>query len=262
VGAPVDVRPTIDRSWLEAAAAREPLTHAYALWDLERTPGAIRFVSALRGEATVAYLLAWMGRRDRPVVHVYGEPEALAALWPSLPGPPFVAVVPVEVEPALRAAFEVPRRDGLRLMLRVPGPLPRGTGAVRRLRRTDTPALAELARGEPAPELAAYPGLDLEAEPVWGAFEDGRLVGVARAAVRLPAVWVVGGVYVVPDRRGRGLGREVVGAVARAAEATGARAGLYARDEPSPALRLYEALGFHEVGRRAWLEIVRPASGH
>ncbi len=256
----LEVRPTIDRRWLEAAAAQEPLAHAYALWDLERTPGAIRFASALRGETTVAYLLVWMGHRERPVVHLFGPPAAVPALLASLPRPPFVAVVPPEAEAGFRASVEVAGAYGLRLMLREAGPLPGPEANVRPLRRGDAPALAELTRQHPDPELAAYPALDLEAEPVWGAFDQERLVGVARAAVRLRRLWVVGGVYVAPAWRGRGLGRALVASVVRATESGDARTGLYVRDAPSPALRLYEGLGFREVGRRSWLE-VGPARG-
>lgn len=255
----LEIRPTIDRAWLESAGRREPLTHAYALWDLERTPQAVRFVSALRHGATVAYLMVWMGRRDRPVVHWFGEPEAVPALRASLPPPPFVAIVPPDAEPRFRAGLPVAQSYGLKLMVREPGPLPRAERSTRRLRRSDAPRLAELIRSEPTPELAAYPALDLEVEPVWGAFDVERLVGVARAAVRRPELWVVSGVYVTPGHRGQGLGRGLVAAIAGEAEGRGARTGLFARDEPSPALQLYEGLGFREIGRRSWLEVV-PAS--
>ena len=78
---------------------------------------------------------------------------------------------------------------------------------------------------------------------------------MARAAARLPRVWVLGGVFVEPSLRGRGLGRDLVAAAVAEAERAGARAGLYVRDEPAPALRMYEALGFQEVGRRSWLDV-------
>ena len=73
----VEVRPTIDREWLERAESAEPLTHAYALWDLTRTPQLVRFASAIRGETTVGYLLLWLGAGDRPVVHWFGPLEEL-----------------------------------------------------------------------------------------------------------------------------------------------------------------------------------------
>ena len=257
-GAAVEVRPTIDREWLEQAEAREPLTHAYALWDLERTPQAVRFASAVRGEETVGYLLVWLGGGGPPVVHWFGAPEVAGALAGALPPPPFLAVVPTEVEAVVARRFPGRRRSTLKMMLREPGHLRGNLEAVRRLGRGDVPALAALVRAHAEPELSAYAGLDPDAEPVWGAFDGRRLVGVARAAVRLPRIWVLGGVFVDPTRRGRGVGYALVAAVVTEAERSGARAGLYVRDEPAPPLHLYEGLGFREVGRRSWLDVSSP----
>ena len=256
--AAVEVRPTIDRGWLERAEAAEPLTHAYALWDLERTPQVVRFVSAVRGEATVGYLLIWLGLRDRPVVHWFGPPEIAGTLLAAMPPPPFTAVVPPEVEGLVVRAFPGCRVSPLQMMVRQPGALGDDASGVRRLRRQDRSALAEMVRSYDEPGLAVYAEIDPEAEAAWGAFDGGRVVGVARAAVRLPRIWVIGGVFVDPARRGRGLGRALVSAVVREGERTGARAGLYVRDEPAPPLRLYERLGFQPIGRRAWLDVPVP----
>jgi len=253
-GTEVELHPTIDRAWLEAVAAREPLTHAYALWDLTRSPESVRFVSARRGEETVGYLLVWLGRRDRPVVHWYGGPELIPQLLGALPPPPFVAVVPPDVFPAVVGQYPRATVSTLRLMLREHAPLP-VAGGVRRLARADRAVLQGFARTYSAPELEAYAGLDPGAEPAWGVFHEGRLAGVARAAVRLPRLWLVGGVFVDPARRGQGLGQAVVAAVIDEAQRAGAVCGLYVRDEPSPAPRLYEQMGFREVSQRRWLDV-------
>jgi len=259
VPAPVEVRPTIDRVWLEREAAAAPLVHAYALWDLARTPHLVRFASALRSETTVGYLLLWLGSGGRPVVHWFGPPDLADALLPALPRPPFVAVVPPEVEPAVLDRFPEATVVPLRMMLREPGPVDLDRHTVRRLERRDLPGLQRLARASEGSELDGYAGFDPATDLAWGAFDGERLVGVARAAVRLPAVWVVGGVYVEPTQRDRGLGRSVVAAVVEEAERSGARAGLYVRDEAGPALRVYSRLGFVEVARRSWVGVPSPA---
>jgi len=251
----LELRPTIDRAWLEQEAAREPLTHAFALWDLTRTPQAVRFVSALRNDRTVGYLLIWLGRRDRPVVHWYGAVREVGDLIGAFPAPPFVAVVPAEVEPLVLRAFPQARGASVKQMLRDRGAAPAGGGAARRLQRTDGAAFLEFLRTHDAAELGAYTDGDPTAEPTWGAFQEGRLVGLARAAVRLPTVWVVGGVFVDPGHRGQGHGRAVVVAVVEAARQAGASAGLFVRDEPTPASRLYDQLGFQVVGRRRLLTV-------
>jgi len=253
--APVEIRPTIDRGWLEREAAAAPLVHAYALWDLARSPHLVRFASAVRSETTVGYLLLWLGSGGRPVAHWFGPPELADALLPALPRPPFVAVVPPEVEPALLARFPEATVVPLRMMVREPGPIDLDRQSVRRLERRDLPELQRLARTSESSELEGYAGFDPATDLAWGAFDGERLVAVARAAVRLPAVWVVGGVYVQPTHRNGGLGRSVVAAVVEEAERGGARVGLYVRDEPGPALRVYSRLGFTEVARRSWVGV-------
>jgi ribosomal protein S18 acetylase RimI-like enzyme len=126
---------------------------------------------------------------------------------------------------------------------------------VRPLRRGDHPEIAAWVERNVAPETTEYRALDPEGELAWGAFDGSRLVGVARAAVRLPREWVLGGIYVEPSSRGRSLGEELVSAAVLAAESAGASIGLYVRDDRAPARRLYERLGFRTVGRRLWLDL-------
>jgi ribosomal protein S18 acetylase RimI-like enzyme len=126
---------------------------------------------------------------------------------------------------------------------------------VRPLRADDQTRLAGWARRQGAPETAEYSALDPEVEPAWGAFDGDRLVGVARAAVRLPQLWVLGGLYVEPNARGKGFGERLVEATICAAESAGAAVGLYVRTDRTRALRLYDRLGFRPVSRRLWLDL-------
>jgi len=262
VASELELTPTIDRGWLERAARDEPLPHAYALWDLERMPDRVRFISAVRAGTTVGYLLVWLGRPDRPVVHWVGGADLREPFERSLPPPPFAAVVPTEIAPGLAARFPRARVASLQLLLRARAPVPEPARArVRRLGAPDREALHALVRRGNDPELSSYGGLDPADDAVWGSFDDERLVGVARAAVRLPRLWVVSGVYVEPSERRRGLASAVVGALLGEAGRAGADVGLYAQEADPAATRLYASLGFREVGRRGWVEVGRPAPG-
>lgn len=257
----LELRPTIDRRWLEQAVVRDPLAHAYPLWDLDRSPESVRVSSVVVGPSTLGYLLTWSGRGPRPVVHAYGSPDVAAALLERAPSPPFLAVVPDDWASLVARRFSTTEDQGLRMMLRPRGALPTGGGPVRRLRPDDRAALTSLLGRQEAPELSGYGALDPADEVIWGAVAQGGLVGVARAAVRLASVWVVGGVYVDPANRRLGLGRGLVTAVVNDAERAGAPAGLFVREEQRPARLLYEGLGFREVGRRRSLVVEPPARG-
>ncbi len=257
----LELRSTIDRRWLEQAVDRDPLAHAYALWDLDRAPESVRVSSVVAGRSTLGYLLTWTGRAPRPVVHAYGSPDVAPALLERAPPPPFLAVVPDDWTPLVARRFSTTESHGLRMMLRPRGDVRAGGGPVRRLRADDRAALTSLLGRQEAPELSGYAALDPANEVIWGAFAQGTLVGVARAAVRLASVWVVGGVYVDPANRRLGFGRALVGAVVHDAERAGAPAGLFVREEHGPARLLYEGLGFHEVGRRRSLSVDPRARG-
>lgn len=253
----VELRPTIDRPWLEGAARADPLTHAYALWDLLYLPRSVRFVSAVEDGRTIAYLLVWLGRPHKPVVHWVGETARAAALARRLPRAPFVAVVPPGAEPAVTSLYPLAQPTPILLLWReraAPGPTD-PEGLVRRLGRADRKSLVAWSRRGDRTERPDYAALDPTEEPVWGAFESGRLVGVTRAAVRLPTVWVVAGVYVDREARGHGLSRRLVGALIEEAELGGAPTGLFVREDAAAARHVYAGLGFRPVGRRIWLEV-------
>ena len=245
----------IERAWLEEQARIEPVTHAWALWDLDHEPGRFRIVSLVRSGATVGYLLIWYAG-GAPRVHWISTDPADGMLALALPQPPVVAIVPERVSAAvadrLRSATVYPLDVLVCAGRTLTAPDPR----VRRLHAADAAALTEMAARNPDMETAGYgyASLDLDRAPVWGAFEANRLVAVARIAVQLPAVWVITGVYTDPTFRGRGLGREVTAAATEDALAAGARAALYVRADNAAAQTIYREVGFERVDRRIWID--------
>jgi GNAT superfamily N-acetyltransferase len=92
---------------------------------------------------------------------------------------------------------------------------------------------------------------------VWN--EGGRVLG--NVSLRRASEWggfFIGNVAVHPDWRGRGIARELMKAALQAVSARGGRwVGLEVRADNQVARRLYEHLGFREVGRT--LHMLRPA---
>ncbi len=257
----MELRPTIDREWLERAAVRDPFGHAYGLWDLDHAPNRVRFVSAIDGDQTVGYLLVWLGHPTRTVVHWVGADPRARILVDALPPRPLVAIVPEMFQDAVVSA-RGPARPFTLLMLanelftkpRMDARAPPSV-EVRRLERSDLPALIAFAERQSDPVAAEYPTLDPGEEWIWGAFDQGKLLGAVRAAVRLRDMWIVNGVYVDPNARGRGVGGVLVEAALASAREARARVGLYVREDRVEARRLYERLGFRPVGRRTWLDL-------
>ncbi|HLM91997.1 MAG TPA: GNAT family N-acetyltransferase [Thermoplasmata archaeon] len=251
----IELRPTIDRAWLEREAEKDPVTHAYALWDLDRFPDRVRFVSACRGESTVAYVLIWQPP-DRPPMAIWVGP-AIEALAPALPPRPLIVTGSDAVRPLVERdrapavvypiLVEIARR-GTR------PPLTAHDAQVRRLTPRDVPRLAGIAEGSTDVIATSYAALDLDTEVAFGGFDGEELVAVARAVVRLPTVWLVSGVFVRPSRRGQGWGQAITRAVQLEAERARAPCALFVREDNVPAVTAYERLGFRPVDRRFWLD--------
>ena len=254
---PVTLRPTIDRGWLERAALADPLAHAYALWDLDRYPEQVRFVSAVRGETTVGYLLIWLGRGTAPIVHWFGATPDARALADGLPPRPLVAVVPEEVGADVERLRGPAKTHPLLLLVADREATPAAetvSPAVRKLTGADRAQLVAWATGRSDLVVTEYPYLDPEREEIWGCFDRGELNGVARAVVRLPAVWLLGGVYVDPAARGRGFGLALARALLVAGRRAGARVGLYVREDRPAPRAVYDRAGFRPWARRVWVD--------
>ncbi len=88
----------------------------------------------------------------------------------------------------------------------------------------------------------------LETETVVVAEAEGRAAATVRTNARGFRTWQIGGVYVLPDFRGRGWGRYVVGSMLEAALEAGKSVGLFVKEKNDAARGLYLSLGFRDVG--------------
>jgi GNAT superfamily N-acetyltransferase len=253
----IEIRPTIDRTWLEQVAREEPVLHAFALWDLQQYPERVRFTSAVRGSTTLGYLLLWPLAEGGTVVHWLGDPETTSGLLDWLPPRPLVILCSESGgKAAEQARGPAIVRPVVVQLAPVGAPPPAGPQdeLVRRLSGDERPALVAFASRQAERIGAAYTTIDPAAEPVWAGLDRGRIVAVARPAVRLPYVWIVGGVFVDPDHRNQGWGRAVVRAVMAEATRAGAPCGLFVREESAPARAVYAGLGYRPVARRLWID--------
>jgi len=253
----VEIRSTIDRRWLEKVAQEDPVLHAYALWDLDQHPGRVRFVSAVRGTTTLGYLLLWPLGDGATIVHWLGEPEVTDVLLDQLPPRPLIILCSESGGPAAeRARGPAFVRPVLAELAPAGAPAPAGPQdeLVRRLTGDERPRLQEFAARQTERIGAAYSGIDPALEPVWAGFDRGRMVALARPVVRLPHIWIVGGVYVATDYRNQGWGRAVVRAVMVEAARGGAPCGLFVREDSASARALYDGLGYRPVTRRVWVD--------
>ncbi len=107
--------------------------------------------------------------------------------------------------------------------------------------------VTEIHRFDARASRAALDGI-LASEVVAVAELDGRAVATARTNARGFGTWQIGGVFVVPELRGRGWGRFVVGLLVGVLAREGKATGLFVKERNLAARALYLSLGFRDAG--------------
>lgn len=247
--------PGIDRAWLEELARRDPVGNAWAVWDLERFPDRVTFVTLHEDGVPTAYLLIWRGALPLHAVHWIGEAGETAPLLHHFPKPPLFATVPLAVaDPVARLTGVTPGVVQLRGFDPERSSPPEVEGRARPLTSADAHALHVFAHASNERLVAGYRNADPVGDRVFGAFVGEHLASVARVQVALPSVWVIGGVATLPQYRNLGLATDVTRLLTQRALASGARPALYVLEENDVAVRLYDRLGFLTLERRAWID--------
>jgi ribosomal protein S18 acetylase RimI-like enzyme len=88
----------------------------------------------------------------------------------------------------------------------------------------------------------------LERQLVFAAWEDGVAVAKAGTNARGFGVDQVGGVYAMPERRGRGLASALMALLLSSIREAGRRPALFVKPGNAPARALYRSLGFEDLG--------------
>jgi GNAT superfamily N-acetyltransferase len=246
----------IDPEWLGEQYRRSPVLNAFAVYDRAVFPDRIGFRVLERDGVPVAYLLLWNGSDGSRALHWVGSTEAPERLAAAFPDPPLIAVIPDATAAAVRRRYPDSLSGGVQLQ--VCDHPTESSGGVRMLRPGDEPALQEFAERVEEPLARGYRGRLLDSGYVVGAFEGSRLVSVASAMVRLPEVWMIGGVVTHPEARGRGHARATTAWLVREALGAGAIPSLYVLDDNRSARSVYDRLGFRSIDHRTRLELGPP----
>ncbi len=176
---------------------------------------------------------------------------------------PFGAAIDDTPESLAELAKLVPESGPLILMQRHESPTPPGTAiqikapGVQMIARNVTPpdttnGIEKLTAAD-APQMLALATLTVpgpfairtrELGTFWGVKQDGKLVAMAGERLAVPGYTEVSGVCTHPDHRGKGYAGLLSRAVATQIMARGETPMLHAWATNTPAIRLYEQLGF------------------
>ncbi len=89
----------------------------------------------------------------------------------------------------------------------------------------------------------------------YGVVVNNRIVGVGGYYVVEPEVYLIGGIYVEPEYRGRGIGKYISCFLTRKALEDTDRVVLWVNTENKPAIRIYDSIGYRVIRVNAWVNI-------
>ncbi len=197
------------------------------------------------GPAEWAALGVRLAELERPCTSIVGRADAVGGLWGELAAP--------------WGPARLVRRAQPLLLLDDGAALPAGDRRVRAVRSSEIEAYLPAAAAMFREELGVAPQADGSGDyrrRVTGLVRQGRALGIVdeRGDVVFKAdigavserTCQVQGVWVRPDRRGRGLGSAALPAVLRHALTLAPTVSLYVNDFNTPARRMYARLGLRE----------------
>ncbi len=89
----------------------------------------------------------------------------------------------------------------------------------------------------------------------YGVLINNRIAGVGGFYVTEPEVYLVGGIYVEPDYRGRGIGKAISCFLTRKALEYTNRVVLWVNTENKPAVHIYDSIEYRVIRVNAWVNI-------
>ena len=235
--AAIRARLLADRAW-----------SVYALGDL--TPGFFEHTAWRVSAHDDALLMVYAGLAT-PVLFAIGAPESVGALLDELEQPQLYLLVKPDVLPIIHARYQVTHETAMWRMVLDPARFQRPATSALRLSMADFSALLRLhGDGAPAGEAPDFFAASMVEQGVfYGLYEGSELVAAAGTHIVAldEGVAAVGNVYTRRDRRGRGLARQVTGAVTaellERLPADGVIA-LNVIQANAPAIAVYERLGY------------------
>ncbi|BCS93501.1 GNAT family N-acetyltransferase [Metallosphaera javensis (ex Sakai et al. 2022)] len=230
---PPDLRERIRKLY-----ARDPITYAYLYYDLI-TPEESANTSLILDNSMV---VLWRGLMRNDVL-LYGNEVEL------IPDLDIHNIQTYNLEETEYLSRRFPKLRAIRYLDMICEPIgPSETATKLQVEDLDQLAeIRELSTGRISRERARR-----LLEKTFGVKEGGKLVSIGSSLVTLPEVWITGGMFTLPEYRGRGYAGEVVKAMAWEARRKGAIPLLHVREDNLPAIRAYSRVGCRELRRRWW----------
>ena len=238
---------------------KDVIRHVFAFYDIQYRPEHTTMYVALDNKGSIkAYILTYTALRF-PSVILEGTAEAVEKLLRYAPETSMVIHAEPHLLETVKKAFPQAKVYVEKWMLVRKGEAKFFVSPfVRRLKVEDAPKLLQLllTRADRVPDSEERYAEWIRNMPVYGVFvNDDELVSYATSFLQLPQVWMIGGVYTHPKHRGKGYATYAVSAITGHALSSAESAALFVRSDNYPALRVYEKIGYRNIGEKLWIDV-------
>lgn len=234
---------------LDAFLHKDVLLNAYAIWDLHYMRHRSRFFLVQVDGEIQGVLLDFYGHTGFHSIWLRGTNKAVEKLLnvPMYNKMLFPFMLP-ENEEVIKRKFPISAQSTTDFML-----LKRGSErlrinhSARLLSQSDASAFACLRKKThetPSTKEMKHALEIIKEQPVYGIFANSMLVSAATFHVKLPEIWIIGGLYTRPEYRNLGYTTSITSIMIREGLRETGCIGLYMREDNYPAKRVYEKAGF------------------
>jgi ribosomal protein S18 acetylase RimI-like enzyme len=234
------------------------IKHVFAIYDIQNDPQHTTTYAAFENANLRGYILIYTAT-DVPSVILECEDDFAERLLEHAPPSNFIVHAPPNLLPAIKKRFPDARHylEDWMLVKKNEARFFKSE-LVRRLRtEEDALKLADLLlsrKDRPASTLRKYADW-ISKMPIYGLFREDQLVSYAGSFIKLPQVWLIGGVYTQSEHRNRGYATLVTSAITEEALKTAEAAALFARSDNYPAIKAYERISYRKIGEKVWVDV-------
>ncbi|MGB9959920.1 MAG: GNAT family N-acetyltransferase [Candidatus Bathyarchaeales archaeon] len=247
-----------NRQWVIQFLRKDAVRNVFALYDLQHETANTKMYAAFEGEVLKGYILTYTGTTF-PSAVLEGESEAAKALVKYAPKNSFILHTPRNLMPIVTEKFPNTKcytedwmlvKRGHAIFFKSPH--------VRKLKGLeDAEKLMMLfATNTDRPRESLERNFErVSKTSIYGVFINGELISCASVFIKLPEVWLIGGVYTRPNHRKKGYATLATSAITEEALKNAECASLFVRNDNYSAIRVYEKIGYKKIGEKIWVDV-------
>jgi ribosomal protein S18 acetylase RimI-like enzyme len=234
------------------------IKHVFAFYDIQYEPEKTIIYAAFENERLKGYILIYVAL-DFPSIVLECEEDTAEKLLVYSPENHFIMHTQPNLLPIIKRKFPEAKHYDENWMLVKKGQANFFKSTLARRLRTEDDAskLADLLSTRKERSRGTVNGFMnmISNMPTYGIYENTKLVSYAGSFIQLPQVWMIGGVYTHPDYRNRGYATLATSAVTEEALKNAETAALFVRSDNFSAVRVYEKIGYENLGKKLWVDV-------